>query len=100
MLRNGNGLDLARQARVHSLRLHVLLMTGETEGANPAGLTARQHGEVDDYLVITAFDSTSAGSTDSLNVTNVGDTSPGCPSTATTPAPTPIEQGGYIKITL
>jgi len=54
-------------------------------------------GQVGDYLVITAFDSTSGDAFDRLNVTNVGTSDPGC-SAAALPT-TQIRPGGYIKIT-
>jgi DNA-binding response OmpR family regulator len=50
-LPDGSGLELAGKARAKFPRLPILLMTGQADGAQPAGLTARQHGEVDEYLV-------------------------------------------------
>jgi hypothetical protein len=55
-------------------------------------------GQVGDYLVITAFDSTSGDTSDRLNVTNVGSSNPGCRAAAS-PTTTQINRGGYIKIT-
>jgi DNA-binding response OmpR family regulator len=50
-LPDGTGLDLAEKARSLGNRVPILLMTGQAEGAEPAGLAARQNGIVDDYLV-------------------------------------------------
>jgi CheY-like chemotaxis protein len=50
-LPDGSGLKLAERAKELAPSLRIMLMTGQIDGAQPAGLQARQDGVVDDYLV-------------------------------------------------
>ncbi len=50
-LPDGSGLDLASRVRQLFPTIRIILMTGQAEGSEPAGLAARQEGLVDHYLV-------------------------------------------------
>jgi CheY-like chemotaxis protein len=50
-LPDGTGLDLAGKVRDLFPTMKILLMTGQAEDSQPAGLAARQEGLVDHYLV-------------------------------------------------
>ncbi len=50
-LPDGTGLDLADELRSRLPCPRIILMTGELDGSNPAGLSARQAGLVDDSLL-------------------------------------------------
>lgn len=50
-LPDGSGLQLAQEIKSKQPLLQIILMTGHAEGAEPAGLHARQEGLVDQYLV-------------------------------------------------